>query len=78
MPTRNLCDVQHSSVRCVMGEAREFFERPPFGLRRRARLERHNPGAISAGLRQANPKIGKALFGLGLGQWLPANSSPPT
>ena len=40
MPTRNLGDVQHSSVRCVMGEAREFFERPPFGLRRRARLER--------------------------------------
>lgn len=36
MPTDNLCDVQHSSVRCVMGEARKFFERPPFGLRRRA------------------------------------------
>jgi len=69
MPTRNLGDVQHSSVRCVMGEAREFFERPPFGLRRRARLERHNPGAIFTRLLQANPKIGKALFGLGLGRW---------
>ena len=53
-----------------MGEAREFFERPLLGLRRRARLKRHDPGARSTDLLQANPKIGKALFGLDLGQWL--------